>query len=98
MAPARYPPPDGLSDAGQDLWRKLVPKQSQSPGRLALLEEALRARDRAEEFRALIAQQGITTITKTTGAVHVNPLIKAEKEARALFAKIAGMIALNSNA
>lgn len=62
------------------------------PGRLALLEQALRARDRAEECRALIAAQGLVTITKRTGAVHVHPLVKAEKDARAGFAKLAGLL------
>lgn len=69
-------------------------KRSKSAGRLALLEQALRALDRAEQFRALIASDGLTTATKTTGTVHMNPLVKAEQAARGQFAKIMGMLSL----
>jgi hypothetical protein len=83
-----YPPPAGLSEASEALWRDLVPSRGKSAARRALIAEALRARDRADEFRALIATQGATTTTKTTGALHLNPLVKAEQEARGMFARI----------
>jgi phage terminase small subunit len=91
-APA--PAPEGLSSRAATLWAELVPRVVKGPGRLALLEEALRARDRADECRALIAAQGLVTITKRTGAFHVHPLVKAEKDARAVFAKLAGLLRL----
>src|SRR5262245_42181221 len=89
-----YPMPADLSEGSQVIWRQLVPSRARSVGRRALLEEALRARDRAEEFRLLIATQGLVETTKTTGMVHMNPLVRAEKDARALFAKLAGLLTL----
>ena len=50
--------------------------------------------DRAEECRRLLTEQGLATITKGTGAVHVNPLAKLEKEHRALYAKLLGQLCL----
>src|SRR5262245_43460665 len=89
-----YPMPDGFSASSQRLWQVLVPRRARSIGRRALLEETLRARDRAEEFRLLIAAQGLVGTTKTTGMVHMNPLVRAEKDARALFAKLASLLGL----
>jgi hypothetical protein len=51
-----------------------------------LLQAALEARDRAEQARAAISE--LTTTTKTTGAIHVNPLVKVERECRQQFARI----------
>lgn len=83
-----FPVPDGLSRASAALWEKHAGVRAKSPGRLVLTEQALRVLDRAEEFRVLLTTQDLVTLTKTTGALHVNPLVKAEKEARQLFAKI----------
>jgi phage terminase small subunit len=55
---------------------------------MALLQAALESLDRAEEARLAISSAGMTTKTKTTGAVHVHPLVKVEREARGQFAKI----------
>jgi hypothetical protein len=92
------PPPTGLSSMSEDAWRLLVPSRARSPGRRLLVEQMLRALDRTEECRALIAAQGLTQSTKTTGMVHVNPLVKAEREARGLFAKLAGLLSLEWDA
>jgi len=81
-------PPEHLSERSKALWRAIVPRRAVSPGRLALLQTALEALDRAEEARQAIAQQGLVTVTKTTGAVHINPLLKVEKDNRQLFARI----------
>jgi phage terminase small subunit len=43
--------------------------------------------DRADQAREAVADEGLTTKTKTTGAVHVHPLVKVEREARQQFAK-----------
>jgi hypothetical protein len=86
--PESFPPPDQLSPSSEALWVQVAGRRAKSPGRLALVEQALRARDRAEEFRALLATQDLVTVTTTTGAVHVNPAVRSEREARQLFAKI----------
>jgi P27 family predicted phage terminase small subunit len=80
--------PDHLSERSKALWADLVPARAKSPGRLALLQAALESLDRANEARESIAEHGLTTTTKTTGAVHVNPLVKIERESRQQFARI----------
>jgi hypothetical protein len=53
-----------------------------------LLTVALEALTRAETAAKLIECEGMTSVTKTTGAIHLHPLVKVERESRALFAKI----------
>jgi hypothetical protein len=50
-----------------------------------MVQSALEALDRADAARAEIATVGMTSTTKTTGAVHVHPLCKLEREARQQF-------------
>lgn len=50
-----------------------------------LLQVALEALDRADQARAIVDREGLTTTTETTGAVHVHPALKIEKDARADF-------------
>lgn len=78
-------PPAYLSQHSQGLWRNLVPSRAKSIGRRQLLTVALEALDRAEEARLILARDGLTATTKTTGAVHVHPLVKVERESRQLF-------------
>ena len=85
---AEYPPPDGLSERAQELWRQVVPKHAVSAGRLALIEQALHALDRADEAAALVDAEGLTKTTEATGAVHVHPAQKVERESRQLFSKL----------
>lgn len=79
------PPPDGLTERSQALWRNVVAKHARSPGKLALLEQALRSLDRADEAAAAVRRDGMTATTEKTGAVHIHPLLKAEREFRAQF-------------
>jgi len=82
-----YSPPADLSEASQQLWSQLVPDRAKSQGRLTLIHEALRARDAADAAAEVLKREGMTTKTKTTGAVHLHPLVKVEKEQRALFVR-----------
>lgn len=84
----KFEPPKHLSEESAALWRELVPKRARSSGRLVLLQAALEARDRAEQARQAIAASSMTTTTKSTGAVHVHPLVKVERESRQQFARI----------
>ena len=59
-----------------------------SPGRIALMQTALEALDRADQARELLSREGITTTTTSTGAVHIHPAVRIEKDSRALFARI----------
>lgn len=80
-----FEPPARLSERAQRLWCELVPARARSPERLALLETALRTLDRAEAAAAVVEKQGMVVKTKRTGALHVHPLLKVEKDQRQLF-------------
>src|SRR5262245_58667276 len=91
-APEPPPPepvaaPDGLSERSRALWRAVVPRYVRGPQRRALLEEALAALDRAAQAREAIAREGLTTTTGRSGVVHLHPLVRVEKDARAAFMK-----------
>lgn len=85
--------PEGLSARSQRIWES-ERARTRSQGRLALLEECLRHLDRADALAALIAKEGLTSTTKTTGAVHIHPLAKIELTHRGLFVKLAKMLTL----
>ena len=88
--------PEGLSERAARLWAaEAGPKRrTQSEGRLLLLEQALRHLDRADRLRQTIDAEGPTTVTKTTGALHLHPLLKVELTERALFVKLARVLEL----
>jgi hypothetical protein len=50
-----------------------------------LVQTALEALDRMEAARLGIEREGMTAKTESTGALHVHPLVKVERESRALF-------------
>ncbi|MFN7542824.1 MAG: P27 family phage terminase small subunit [Acidobacteriota bacterium] len=81
-----YTAPNGLSPRAAELWREIVPRQAKSPERLAMVEQALRAYDRAEQCREAIDSQGL--MIEGGKLAHINPLLKAEKDARAQFAQM----------
>jgi len=78
-------PPAHLSPRSQSLWQEIVPRRARSPERLELLTVALEARDRMDAARLAVNASAMTTTTATTGAVHLHPLLRVEKEARAQF-------------
>lgn len=79
-------PPAHLSERAKELWRAVVPGQVSSPGRLALLQTALEALDRADQAAAVIEREGL--LTGEGKMKHINPLLKAEKDNRQLFARL----------
>ncbi len=82
------PAPFHLSERAKALWVSLVPRRAKSPERLALIQTALEALDRADAARVAIEKDGLTTTTTTTGAIHLHPLLRVERESRQLFAQI----------
>jgi phage terminase small subunit len=87
----QVPPPDHLSERSKDLWSRLLPR-CKSLGRKTMLAEALAALDRLNEIRVALEKEGLTTKNEKTGMVHVNPLLKAEKDARTLFSRLWGQL------
>src|SRR5262245_29842021 len=81
-------PPGGLSNRAQELWRSLVPRRARSPERQALLEAALRALDRAAEAAEVVAREGMSFTTKKTGAVHMHPMLRVERENKGFFLSV----------
>jgi phage terminase small subunit len=90
-------PPDHLSPRSKTLWNEIGPDSAQSVQRRVLFQTALECLDRADQARELVKMEGLTTTTKTTGALHINPLVKLEKEAIAQFVKIWGLLHLQWN-
>ena len=84
--------PPHLSERSKTLWRAVGPSRAKSAERQALVIAALDALDLADECRERVREEGLTAVTKTTGAVHVHPLVKVEKEQRSLFSKIWGQL------
>ena len=81
-------PPVHLSIRSKELWSRIVPRRGKSPERLALVQTALEALDRADEAGEVIGKEGLTAKTTTTGVAHAHPLLKIEKDSRQLFVKV----------
>jgi P27 family predicted phage terminase small subunit len=90
MTNQQFNPPSHLSPRAKSLWRSIVPSRAKSASRLALLQCALESLDRADSAREVVAREGMLSKTKSTGALHVNPLVKVERESRQQFARIWG--------
>ena len=78
-------PPSHLSAESKAIWRELVPTRAKNRERRELLTIALEARDRVADARRAVAKEGLTQTTKKTGAIHVHPMLKVERDARAQF-------------
>jgi phage terminase small subunit len=52
------------------------------------LRVALESLDRADQCREVLAREGLTTRNEISGAVHMHPLVKVERESRQLFARL----------
>jgi len=89
------PAPEGLSEQAQTLWIGVV--EDSPPGRAAIIEAALRAFDRAGEASAILDRDGLTVTTATTGAVHVHPAVKIERDNRTLFARLWAQLELQKD-
>jgi phage terminase small subunit len=88
-APPPYPEaPPHLTERSKALWRRLGPDHAKSVARRALFQAALEALDRGDKAREVVAQEGMTSRTEGTGAVHVHPLVKVELESRRQFSRL----------
>jgi len=76
--------PAGLSWRSCRLWAHYAGEQE--AGRLALLEEALRALDRAEQAREIVERDGL--VLSGGKMPHAHPAVRVEHQARAEFVRI----------
>ena len=91
----KYPPPEHLSDRSKALWAAVVPATGKLPPRLALVQTALEALDRAEGARRILDAEGVTVSLPNGKMPHVHPAVKIEKESRAQFLKAWGKLNLH---
>jgi hypothetical protein len=78
----QFEPPGDLSPRSIALWRHLVPGRCRSTGRLVTLHAALKALDRAAEYEAIVAREGIMPKQPASLMAHMHPLLKAAEESR----------------
>ena len=84
-APSRPRRPSGLSKAAGVLWERLQREyRVLDAAGLAVLEQALRAFDRAEEARRLLDREGCV-VKDRWGQVKLHPAASVERDARAAF-------------
>ena len=86
--PPSIPPPAHLSDRAKALWRCVVPERATAAERLAVIQAALEALDRADAAADLVRRQGMTVVTLTTGAVHAHPMLRVDHDERTAFARL----------
>ena len=80
--------PNVLSENSKKIWKSLVPSQAKTKSRQTLIQVALEALDRADMARNIIDAEGLLVSANEGGLTHAHPLLKVEKDSRALFAKI----------
>ena len=79
----KFSPPSYLSKAAKALWAELVEEYGiVDSGGVRTLEAGIPQFDRAEQLRREIKKQGVT-ITDRFGIPKANPLLAAERDARA---------------
>ncbi len=76
-----------MSATAKELWLALAPQTMSHPAGLARLNNALLALDRADSAAAVIAEEGMISVTPGTGAKHAHPLLQIELECRKVFEK-----------
>jgi phage terminase small subunit len=90
-----FPPPADLSESSKALWDSLVPRRARSPERLELLTAALRARDRCEQLRQILRDEGLVIETAKSGVKHANPCMPMLESAEKHFARLWRELSLN---
>jgi len=91
-------PPSTLGEAGAKLWRSVMSQYDiRDAGGLAILEGACVSRDRSTEFAAILAREGLMIRTKS-GTIREHPLIRHEREERALECRLLQRLGLDVEA
>lgn len=96
MTTTRRPkaPPD-LGTAGAAYWKAVSSAYAVEPHHVALLEQACRALDRAEDARAAILRDGSTYSVK--GEPRAHPMITVERDSRRVFGYLSRLLALKDS-
>lgn len=74
-------PPEGLSARSAGLWERVLDQYELSAAELELLAEACRSLDRADQLRAVVDLEGVTT-TDRWGGKKLHPAHDGEQRAR----------------
>jgi hypothetical protein len=89
-----YDPPASLGQNGRKLWSSIMAQYAiTDSGGLAILEQACRSIDMAEEYAAIIAREGPTQATRM--GVKDHPLTRHVLAARALGTRLLTKLGLN---
>jgi hypothetical protein len=90
-------PPSSLSEPGAKLWRSILKQYViRDAGSLAILEQACISRDRATSFAVIIKRDG--AMIRGKEAMKEHPLLKLEREERALECRLLQKLGLNLEA
>ena len=97
--PTRPAAPDGLDEAGRDLWTRMVDDldddlELDARG-LADLEAACRLQDDAAQLQTLIEKHG--RVARKNGRVYLNPAVSELRQARIAVARLLGGLGLGDN-
>ena len=80
--------PAHLSENSKGIWKAVASKNMKSKQRQTLAQVALECLDRADEARKVIDTEGLLVSAGEGGLKHAHPLLKVEKDSRALFGKL----------
>jgi hypothetical protein len=96
-APAAPPPPPrGLRKPSRARWVRLLHEfEGWSASQLTLVEAALRAADRAEACRRVIAKEGLVIAGKRGGGRRPHPLIRVQRSDERFLVDIFRQLRLN---
>lgn len=81
-------PPVGLSERSAALWYAVVSARSRSLPRLTLIEQALRALDRADQARQRLEEEEPPLCAQKEETDHRYRLVRVERESRELFVSL----------
>ena len=87
--------PSHLSNTSKELWNTVTGRVT-TPERQALLQMALECLDRLHDIRELLSRAKLTSITKKTGSLHINPLLPAEISLRSQFLDLWSRLGLSN--
>jgi P27 family predicted phage terminase small subunit len=75
-------PPADLGEAGLELWARIAGEFSLAPHALSVLEGGCRMADRAQQARAIIDREGLTTLDNRKN-IKQHPAVEIERQSLA---------------